>query len=421
MSQESVDVSLRVAWGGGPAKSWTGKISISEGAITRVRSLGIEPDQPGSIWLADGVVLVSPRTPRSYDGVDITVTAPKTAKLRVDLRDNARTRAADAAHRQLEIPVSKVVGELQNAALDDQGNWLLARRAPGDQLRVALEPNHTLLRAGERFAMTVQPHLLPAKPGTSVRLTSTWVRGRHGEQVHSKTKDLMVAATGAVPPARFEFQLPRSEGVYTAKLVASYRPTLGWRQTLASRSVQFVVLDPNAGIVAPVPRKITTARDVIEIDRANPKWWERFVELSPVPSIAGIRPKRITKIPSPRIPGIAARPLGSGHVSKHAHASGTFSSLAPGGWEAYPVAGCEPGKSHELVVEYPSDLPQQLAISVVEPNAAGAIVPLGLDSGVYVEPGLRSGIAKVAKHRVVFWPRSEQPYVLLSARGAQRP
>ena len=43
-----------------------------------------------------------------------------------------------------------------------------------------------------------------------------------------------------------------------------------------------------------------------------------------------------------------------------------------------------PGQVHVLEIEYPSDVPQAMGISLVEPNAAGAVMPIGLDSGVYV-------------------------------------
>ena len=43
-----------------------------------------------------------------------------------------------------------------------------------------------------------------------------------------------------------------------------------------------------------------------------------------------------------------------------------------------------PGTPHVLEVEYPSDLEQTLGISIIEPNAAGQVGPIGLDSGIDV-------------------------------------
>ena len=44
--------------------------------ISQPRPLGIEADEPGSMWLEEGRLLVRQRSPRAYDGVDIIVTAP---------------------------------------------------------------------------------------------------------------------------------------------------------------------------------------------------------------------------------------------------------------------------------------------------------------------------------------------------------
>ena len=78
-------IMVRVAWGGGSEKLWEGSIAVSRGTISQPRPLGIEADEPGSMWLEDGRLLIRQRSPRSYDGVDIIVTAPADARLIVQL------------------------------------------------------------------------------------------------------------------------------------------------------------------------------------------------------------------------------------------------------------------------------------------------------------------------------------------------
>ena len=75
-----------------------------------------------------------------------------------------------------------------------------------------------------------------------------------------------------------------------------------------------------------------------------------------------------------------------------------------------------PGQPHVLEVEYPSDVPQTMGISVVEPNAAGAVMPIGLDSGVYVTDDDTEKKPQLAKHRVTFWPRTKTPLLLITNR-----
>jgi hypothetical protein len=93
--------------------------------------------------------------------------------------------------------------------------------------------------------------------------------------------------------------------------------------------------------------------------------------------------------------------------------AGTAPNLS---WEAYPLPINQPGQAHVLEIEYPSDVPQAMGISLIEPNAAGAVVPIGLDSGVYVSDEEAESAPALARHRVVFWPRTKTPLVLLTNR-----
>ena len=94
---------------------------------------------------------------------------------------------------------------------------------------------------------------------------------------------------------------------------------------------------------------------------------------------------------------------------------GPMIQLGPAGtspgmsWEAYPLPITNPGQPHILEIEYPSDVPQALGISLIEPNAAGAVTPIGLDSGVYVADEEAENDPQLARHRVVFWPRPRKP------------
>ena len=45
---------IRIAWGGGAERIWQGKITLSEGRLDQPRPLGIEADEPGSMWIQDG-------------------------------------------------------------------------------------------------------------------------------------------------------------------------------------------------------------------------------------------------------------------------------------------------------------------------------------------------------------------------------
>ena len=136
---------LRIAWGGGAERQWKGTVRASDGTLTEPQALGVEADEPGSIWEADGQIFVRERSPRAYNGVDVLVTATSDSKLSVALAP--LTASEDAS--PIEIRLSEVVGESFSSQLDPQGNRLLVMRSPGDKLRVRFDRNSLVFSPGE--------------------------------------------------------------------------------------------------------------------------------------------------------------------------------------------------------------------------------------------------------------------------------
>src|SRR5438045_3143705 len=67
-------------------------------------------------------------------------------------------------------------------------------------------------------------------------------------------------------------------------------------------------------------------------------------------------------------------------------------------WVAYPLSVSQPGQVHVVEVEYPSDVPQAMTLSIIEPNAAGVVIPIGLDSGVYVPADADGATPRLERH-----------------------
>src|SRR5664279_214926 len=42
---------LRMEWGGGTAQRWEGSVTVAEGVPSESTPLGIEADEPGSMWI----------------------------------------------------------------------------------------------------------------------------------------------------------------------------------------------------------------------------------------------------------------------------------------------------------------------------------------------------------------------------------
>ncbi len=166
------ELRLRVAWGGGRERQWQGTVALSEGRFSEPTSLGIEADEPASMYLEPGGeinqqrLVIRQRSSRAYDGFDVLADAPLSARCTIQLT------AADAPDRPLtiEIPLSDIVEEFVNKDLDGQGNRILVTRAPGDQVRVDIARDSLVFMPGETFRFTARPHLLPLPEGTKVRL-----------------------------------------------------------------------------------------------------------------------------------------------------------------------------------------------------------------------------------------------------------
>ncbi|MEN6556602.1 MAG: hypothetical protein ABFC54_00335, partial [Thermoguttaceae bacterium] len=100
-------------------------------------------------------------SPRSYDGVDLLIAAPLTAKLIV------RLSASDdpSASAVVETPLADLLRDPVNKELDRRGNRVLLMRTPGDSLRVRFSRDHLVFEPGEVLRGALEPHVLPLADG----------------------------------------------------------------------------------------------------------------------------------------------------------------------------------------------------------------------------------------------------------------
>lgn len=399
------NVRLRVEWGGGKPVQWRGRLSVSRGAAWQPQTLGIEADSAVELTLHEGRLDIEPRSPRTYDGFDVTVAAPLDAVVRFDLsRDDD-----GGAPQAIELPLRDLLTEPHHAALDDQGNRLVIRRAPGDALRVKLAGDSLVFSPGEQLKLDCQPHLLPVDAGDRLTLACMLTRAADGRTVWDDEQDFTAPDADAAPldlPVRCT--IPAIEGVYDLTLTAQ-RSGLGrglrLKRAVAERHVQLAVVARRA-----VERDLSEGQPpadvVFELDPTQSDWRQRLKKL-------------------PLLSSFAKGPVGSGDSTVRHGAGGDLLQLGNDsqqpliGWEAFPLLALRPGQPHVLEVEYAADVPQSLGVSVLEPNAAGELTPIGLDSGVYVESPQSEGSRGV--HRVVFWPRTRTPLALLTDRGSRAP
>lgn len=398
---EETNLRLRIEWGSGTARQWEGTIRVDAGSFSELQVLGVEADAPGAVTVQPRKITLRERRPHAYDGLDVLVTAPRAAKLSIELAP-AEQRPT---RQRLEITLGELAtgSGLKRIDLDDRGNQLLLRRTPGDALRVEVINGSTVLATHEPFQVRVIPHELGLAAG-QYRCHLQLFRAREDDELWSETVELRVADDGvATPVGPVAIPLPATEGVYEVMVsLTKKRRGVPFVSTssLAGRRVQVVVIDPK-----PPASSDATWKNQLTIDPTNSNWWEQLTRLSPLN----------------RLPGSRHGPLGNRKATVVEHQRRKFVQLSPGEWQAYPLPNAAPGQPHLVEIEYPVDRPQLLGISLVEPNVGDHVTPIGLDSGVEVARSLVDSSQHLGVHRLVFWPRTNSPLLLLTNRKEESP
>ncbi|MBL8826540.1 MAG: family 10 glycosylhydrolase [Planctomycetaceae bacterium] len=405
VSAETVRVRLRVEWGGSAERIWQGSINLSQGRLFNVAPLGLEADESATFWNDTQRITVQGRSGRTYDGLDVSIEAPREAMLRIELAGLDDNKPPSP----IDVPLTSVIDESHNGSLDPLGTRLLVRRAPGDKLRVQFYRDHLIFTPGEVWHVAVEPALSGMTAGSKLRLQSRLV-GSDNAQVWSDDREWTAPAEGAAQtPLTLAVTMPQQEGVYDLVLQASRRTItdrIGLRNATEERRVQLIVVAPQKPVLRSEPQPPTF--DVLaEIDPAQAAWWDRFAAW----------PASL-----PRLPNMRRGPLGNGQLNTFEHPLGKLARLSAVArdadlpWEAYPLPITRLGQPHIVEVEYPTDVAQTLGFSIVEPNAAGAVIPIGLDSGLYLPPEASEQTPTIERHRLIFWPRTNSPLLLVTNR-----
>lgn len=389
-------VRLRIEWGSGAVRKWHGTIAVSDGTLSNPTPLGIESDEPGSMWIEEGRLSVAQRSPRLYDGVDVDVDAPLEAMLMVAL--SADDDEANVEPQQISL--ERLLNRKITQYLDDRKNVVQVQRVPGDKLRIAIDRPALIYQPGEPIELSVTPTRIADAANSRVRLQARLVNALDKTDAAVQEQECQLDESGTSSAISFSLEAPQKQGVYDLELQPS-KHRLGVRTLVdGRRRVQLVVLSsdprmPDSSTEPPVEQ-------LLEINPASPTWWQRL------PSIPGL--------PSLR------KPLGSGNATVSKHSLGDLVQIGTMdvgvGWEAYPLPIQKPGEPHIVEIQYPSDVPQVLGVSIVEPTEAGVVTPIGVDSGVYLPDDAAGGEAKMAVHRLVFWPRTKAPLLRLDGSKA---
>ncbi len=455
-------VAVRVTWGGGQPRAWSGTITLVDGAgathpATEWRTLCTEPDAAALAHDEDGGIVVHQPRPLAVDGVEIEV--PDVQGWRIVA---AIGPAGAAAAARVDVAVADLLVHDVSQPLDGDGNRLLVQPAPGEQLRTTVDGGAAPWLPGQRMRITVSPMLTArVDQAAALELRLRLSSADDGAEVLAQAKPLAVqpeaavdeAAAGArratrFDPVRFDVALPPREGAWNADLEVVESSALGWTRPVAKRTLQFVTLAAERP-----PQDPSAWRVVYELDPGSPRLHERLrrlpgVDLSgvslpqvPLPSLSRPSLPRLPHLPLPAVP-LPTVPLptvsnltamvprlsgllAAGHSRVEPHALGTMLRLPPAesqdvpAWEGIVIAGASPRLPHVVEIEYPSDQMARVAVAVLELDAAGGRVESRHCGGFMVSA--HAGQPEMRVHRFVFWPATRHPVVLLANQSQDAP
>jgi hypothetical protein len=459
-------VSVRVVWGGGTPQAWAGSIEVHApgGRPTRLpftwRTLSGEPDAAAAAHEAAGAIAIHQPRAIASDGVELSVADWQDARLVV------RLAPVDAPQPgiTLDAALADIVATGAQEPLDTLGNRLTVKAAPGDALRVGVAAggaevftaaaDDSVHRPGERIRLRVEPLLATPAHGVVVELRMRLKAARQQADLAAQAVALEPATTigglggdrslTAFAPVVFDVTLPGDEGAYDVVLEAVERGGLRWARAVVARTVPFVAISDAPAEPAPQ----ADWKPVHELDPGSPRLHERLRRLPgvhlpamglpevPLPSLA--RPSmplpRLPSVPLPHVsipsvplPSVSAMVprlsglLATGHSTVIAHPLGAMLRLPPArqpgepAWEGIVLAAVQPGLPHAVEIDYPVDQDATFAVSVLEADAAGVVVESRHEGGFEVRrPAAPGAGPRLATHRLVFWPTTRHPVVMIA-------
>ncbi|TWU27291.1 hypothetical protein Pla144_20630 [Bythopirellula polymerisocia] len=402
---ESTTVRVRLAWGSGDGAKhrWFGTITCADASFIDLQPLGIESDASAAIRIAGHQLLVDPLEKRGFDGCDVTVTADIGSTVRIELSaDQSKTPTI------VEVPFKSIIDGQVRHPIDSLESFILAYRCPGDQFRVVSTRESLIFQPGESWPLLLLLDLKKELLLGPVVVDAKLHNGTNSQVAWQFSKTL-TSDSPQEEPLAFDVVCPEIEGAYRLTLTARPEESFTTRlvpgqksKPYATREIDLVVVDPQAKLPLLTDHWIP----ILSIDPANPSWWQRLPSWAQVTRLSG---KPQGSIGNVRL------------VTRESDVNGLV-ELPPAtqsgepSWQAFTLPVLEVGVPHLVEITYPMNLRQLLDISVIEPDAAGRVNTSVLNSSLYVDEVIAGDESQLSTHRIVFWPRTRIPQLLVSNR-----
>lgn len=387
-------VAIRMSWGGGEEAQWQGTVHYTGGAITNVRALGLTQDTPGSVYQEEGNVNVSQPSPATYGGAEFYVDYQPGAELRTVFRS---VDDPDTWIRK-SIPIEEVLRTTTSHELDAKQNRITVARAPGDWLKLDFQRDHLVFETGETLMVDLQPHFSGfADQRVRCKATLVTARSNSGASIWSETLEFETDSEGNAEAQQLALPIPPREGVYDLKL--QLEPT-GFtnplNRTQKKRSLQFVALSP----APPV---------------SSGELWREQDVVDPTQNRSGMALQWSSLLRSSVLRNGSSE-SGRSIVEQNGN---RLVQLDPGGWQVIDLRVNQADKPVLLEIEYEAKEGAAIGFSVLQPDGRGKLPTYGFDSGVVVPKSFAvvdEANPRIKRHQVVFWPNTNQSFLLVSNR-----
>lgn len=451
-------LAVRIGWGGGRHRRWTAAIRLIDGTGSAVAPLGWRPlaaegAGPTPVHERDGLLVVRQAAECATDEIELHVADDPAVRIVVRLVPDGR----DDQAFDFQCTVGEVILGEFNQPVDQEANRLTIRRAPGDEIRVAIDGGSVRV-PGETVRLRLHPLLPMREGGNATHELRVRVReGVDGAETYSHTWLLRESGPRAgdradAPPQRFEpisidVPLPAREGAWDIAMEVNERGGLRWARPLATRVVQVVAVSASP----PSPQPEGEWRVLYELDPTSPKLMERLRRLPlvgrgaagslphvplpmismpkvPLPSVP-LPSVPLPSVPVPKLPSVGAVVprltglLAAGHSMLETHPAGAVFRLPPArseqepSWEAIHLSGAAAGTPHRVEIRLPAADRAMIAVTVLE-QVGGTVIPT-FQGGFAVEGS--PGSVAMENHACTFWPQTRAPLIVIGNPSLQRP
>ncbi|WP_417377559.1 family 10 glycosylhydrolase [Gimesia sp.] len=384
----AIPVKFRIEWGESVPRHWGAQFDLTGCELLSVKSLGVDADEAAVLKTAGQVIRYQPHSRRVFNSVEFMVRGVADAKLQIQVQDRDDPLVSLKQQFDLkDILVQKAIVPVNQTAAQ-----LIVQQSPGDSFALRIRHPHLVFKPEEEIRVQAFPHFLfneAVTPGKELNWNIQ--RARTGESV--------AAGVLALPT------LDRAELLKQGVSLAVKAPakgeydlvvTMGGRQAV----VQFAVLSqsrPRPHIKALIPD------DGILVDEL---------------SLHGALDHRdLIK----RRPGSRFRNSLKSFFNSHPAGEQSGQQSLP--WSACHLRVKNLHCPHKLLVTYPRRAGAKLGFSILEPDAAGQLVPVGIDSGVYqadTEVTVKDR-SEGLQAEILFWPKVDNPILLFHSLGSADP